>query len=250
MPLLCVQWKTPDDGQRNCLKHVEFYSKNKSEKLVHLVGFIIRIYHDVRSPERQKSQMMLNAVTMLGRTNPAPWYVWRFCHRPVRRANKSQLKELGETGKDRIMHSVTPTSSDGQVHVLKLHYLLTCMKHTVFPEKLMGPRNSQHFMESEGSLPQLQAPATCPLPWARSIQPMLPHHTSWRPLLILSSHLLLCLPSGLFPPGLTTKTLYEPLLSPTRATCSAQLILLDHLNIWWGTQNIKLLVIVVFSIPL
>ena len=39
--LLCVQWKTPDDGQRNCPKHVEFYSKNKFEKLVHLVGFII-----------------------------------------------------------------------------------------------------------------------------------------------------------------------------------------------------------------
>jgi len=39
--LLCVQWKTPDDGQRNCPKHVEFYSKNKSEKSVHLVGFII-----------------------------------------------------------------------------------------------------------------------------------------------------------------------------------------------------------------
>jgi len=34
--------KTPDDGQRNCLKHVEFYSKNKFEELVHLVGFIIR----------------------------------------------------------------------------------------------------------------------------------------------------------------------------------------------------------------
>ena len=30
--------------QRNCPKHVEFYSKNKCEKLVHLVGFIIRIY--------------------------------------------------------------------------------------------------------------------------------------------------------------------------------------------------------------
>ena len=28
---------------RNCPKHVEFYSKNKFEKLVHLVGFIIRI---------------------------------------------------------------------------------------------------------------------------------------------------------------------------------------------------------------
>jgi len=29
----------------NCPKHVDFYSKNKFEKLVHLVGFIIRIYH-------------------------------------------------------------------------------------------------------------------------------------------------------------------------------------------------------------
>ena len=36
-------------------KNVEFYSKNKFEKLVHLVGFIIRIYHDAQSPERQIS---------------------------------------------------------------------------------------------------------------------------------------------------------------------------------------------------
>jgi hypothetical protein len=33
---------TPDDGERNCPKHVEFHFQNKSEKLVHLVGFIIR----------------------------------------------------------------------------------------------------------------------------------------------------------------------------------------------------------------
>jgi len=33
--------KTPEDGQKTCPKHVEFYSKNKFEKLVHLVGFII-----------------------------------------------------------------------------------------------------------------------------------------------------------------------------------------------------------------
>jgi len=33
--------ETLDDGQRNCPKHVEFYSKNKLEKLVNLVGFII-----------------------------------------------------------------------------------------------------------------------------------------------------------------------------------------------------------------
>jgi len=46
--------KTPDEGERNCPKHVEFYSKNKFEKFVHLIGFIIRIYHDARSPGCQR----------------------------------------------------------------------------------------------------------------------------------------------------------------------------------------------------
>ena len=44
IPLLCVQWETPDDGQRNGPKHIDLHSKNKFEKLVHLVGFIIRTY--------------------------------------------------------------------------------------------------------------------------------------------------------------------------------------------------------------
>jgi len=57
--LQCVQWKTPEDGQRNCPKHVEFYSKNKFEKLLHLVGFIIRIYHDAPSPERQNCLILV-----------------------------------------------------------------------------------------------------------------------------------------------------------------------------------------------
>ena len=38
IPLLCVQWKSPDDEQRKRPKYVEFYSKNKFQKLVHLVG--------------------------------------------------------------------------------------------------------------------------------------------------------------------------------------------------------------------
>jgi len=53
IPLLSLQWKTPDDGHRNCPKQVKFYSKNKFEKLVYLVGFIIRIYHVERSPDLQ-----------------------------------------------------------------------------------------------------------------------------------------------------------------------------------------------------
>jgi len=40
----CCVYSEKLDGQRNCLKHVEIYSKNKFEKLVNLVGFITRIY--------------------------------------------------------------------------------------------------------------------------------------------------------------------------------------------------------------
>jgi len=48
--------------------------------------------------------------------------------------------------------------------------------------------------------------------------------------LILSSHLCLGLPSGLFPSGFPIKTLYTPLFSPIRATCSAHPILLDFIT--------------------
>ena len=54
--MLCVQCWTPDDGQRDCPKHVDFYFKNKLEISVHLVGFIIRIYYDVRCSECQNPQ--------------------------------------------------------------------------------------------------------------------------------------------------------------------------------------------------
>ena len=53
--------KIPDDGHRNSLKHVEVYSKNKFEELVHLVGYIIRIHHDARSRERQICKIKVSA---------------------------------------------------------------------------------------------------------------------------------------------------------------------------------------------
>jgi hypothetical protein len=45
IPVPNVQWKTPDDGRRNCQKHVEFLNKNKFGKLVRLLVLLKRLYN-------------------------------------------------------------------------------------------------------------------------------------------------------------------------------------------------------------
>jgi hypothetical protein len=75
--------------------------------------------------------------------------------------------------------------------------------------------------------------------WASSIQSVRSHHTSWNSILILPSHLLLGLPSGPFPSGYPTKTLYTPLLSHMSTKYPAHLILIDQITwiVVWKFRN-------------
>jgi hypothetical protein len=71
------------------------------------------------------------------------------------------------------------------------------------------------------------------LPWARSIQSTPSYPISVRFILILSSHISLSLPSGVFPLGFPN---HHNLVcsSPTRAICPAHLNFLDLvLHLWW-----------------
>jgi len=68
-------------------------------------------------------------------------------------------------------------------------------------------------MESESSLPHLQVPATCPYPEPDQSSPCpSPHSTSWRSILISTSHLHLDIQSGVYPTSPLPHTSYVILL--------------------------------------
>ena len=103
----------------------------------------------------------------------------------------------------------------------------------VLHEKVTGLQLVKKFPAFHGTrrfITALTSIRHLPLSWASPIQSIYPHPTSWRSILILSTHLRLGLPSGLFPSGFPTKTLYTPHSSPVRATCPAHLILLDFIT--------------------
>ena len=113
-----------------------------------------------------------------------------------------------------------------------LTYLLTPWCRVLL-EKLTGLQLVKKFIAFHGTrrfITALTSVRHLSVSWASPIQSIYTHPTSWRSVLILSTHLRLGLPSGLFPYGFPTKSLYTPLSSPIRATCPAHLILLDFIT--------------------
>jgi len=131
--------------------------------------------------------------------------------------------------------------------VYLLTYLLACLlaysvthslTHSLTPwsrvllEKLTGFQlvkfpafyGSQRFITAFISARHLS------LSWANLIQSIPPRLTSWRSILLLSSHLCPGLLNGLFPSGFPTKILCTSPLSPIHTTCLTHLILLDFIT--------------------
>ena len=87
----------------------------------------------------------------------------------------------------------------------------------VLLEKLTGlqlVKKFPAFHGTRGFITALTSVRLLSLSWASPIQSIYPHPTSWRSILILSTHLHLGLSSGLFPSGFPTKTLYTPSSHP------------------------------------
>jgi len=135
-----------------------------------------------------------------------------------------------------------------------LTYLLT-PRSTVLLEKRIGFLIVKKFPTIYGTRRFITAFTSgrhLSLSSARSIPSVPPYTTSWRPILTLSSHQRLGLPSGLFPSGFPTKTMYKTILPhtcymhrPSRSSRS------DHPNnIGWGVQVIQVLHFLVFCTPL
>jgi len=120
---------------------------------------------------------------------------------------------------------------------------LTCWLTTwsrVLPEKLTSlqvVKKCHAFYGTSGSSLHSQVPT-----WARAIQSMPPHHTSWRSISISFSLLHQGLPSCLFPSCfLTNPVCTFTLPHACHMTCPSHCSWFDHQNnIWWAVHIINL----------
>ena len=103
--------------------------------------------------------------------------------------------------------------SSGATSIHPVPYYLHTPWCRVILEKLTGLQLVKKFHEFHGNrrfITVLTSVRHLSLSWANPIQSTYPHPTSWRSIIILYTHFRLGLPSGLFPSGFRTKTLYTP----------------------------------------
>ena len=147
----------------------------------------------------------------------------------IRRGEHRNATEFHPTPCHFLPHKYKYSSQRSVTHTHTLRssiyhpYVLTPWCRAIL-EKLTGLQLVKKFPTFHGTrrfITALTSVHHLPLSWASPIQSTYPHPSSWRSVLILSIHLRLGpgLPSGLFPSGFPTKTLYTPLSSPICAPC-------------------------------
>ena len=130
-------------------------------------------------------------------------------------------------GSTNYQHNITPETTKilnkinmDSTSAIQLTYSLLTPWCRVLLEKLPGLQLVKKFPALHGTCRVITAFTSVrhlSLSWARPIQSIYLHPTSWRSTLILSTHLCLGLSSGLCPSVFPTNTLYTPpLLTHTR----------------------------------
>ena len=193
-----------------------------------LLSHSMLLHQDVCLRGKCKGQELLKCGLSIFISRPRDWASWfitdRVSLRKIKQGKPCKKSILLWRSRDYLLIRIAI------IYLLTylFTYLLTPWRRVLF-EKLTGFKLVKNFPALYGTRSFITAfTSACHLSlyWASSIQSISPHPTFWKSILILSSHLLLCLPSVLFHSGFPTKTLNTPFLSPIRATCPAHLILL------------------------
>jgi len=149
----------------------------------------------------------------------------------MRQYRDPHSRELKKLSANQFMEVWSHYDKDGECIQASSHCCLVYTTYVLTPrsrvvlEKLTGFQLVKKFHAFYGTRRFITAVTSAfhvSLSPASSMQSILPHPTSWRSILILSSHLPLSLPSGLFPSGLLPQS-HVPSTCPYPETARSSL---------------------------